>query len=431
MDAGTFLDRLEGYAARWRSVGGFLRLSLLIGIALAVATAWMGFDRRASMLTAVGGFVVWLAVWLIASRRVILPSNRMTVVVAFDVDVEGQRQYNRILDMLDVAVTDLRLQSPIRLLFGEPRLLRSGESAIRYVKRFSVHLVVWGNSRFGQDRGKRILKFLVKHTFILGPTTKAVLDQLARDYSLLAAGRTWTIEELNDLNDTEILAEDLLEITLAFIGYSLYLAEKFEDGVSVFRRVLSGLRGRNKDLSDPAVVRFTEVMHAGITRIAFAAHREGQHGKAVSLLEPLAPAYPENIDLRMTLARAAFYDGDMKKAVHYTTEIGRINENHPSVPVNRAFFAIKQRNFEEVRHWYDRLLATKQWQDDILPSVVEYLEERYREEPDEHAYLYGLAIVGGYDDVSVMRQDLTEFLRRTEHRPDYEVLRSRAQQLLN
>jgi hypothetical protein len=66
----------------------------------------------------------------------------------------------------------------------------------------------------------------------------------------------------------------------------------------------------------------------------------------------------------------------------------------------------------------------------MIPSVSEFLEERYDEEPHEHGFLYGLAIVNGLLDRSVMLADLKAFLDHTEGRSEYGPMHARAGQLI-
>jgi len=383
------------------------------------------------MYAAVIVVTVWLVIWLLGSARLLLPSSRETVIVSFDVDVEGQRAFNRICDSLRRAFKAIPLSQPIRLVFTGPGVVEDIASASKFIERQSATVVVWGKSEFGQINGEKVLIFEVNHTFAMREALSKNFEQLKADIALLYPGGDWKIKEVNDLVDTKAVADGLLEIALALIGIDLYLRGRTKDGVQVFQTVVEKALHRARNSDNEVVKRYRDILHGGIIREGILAHQRGDQMTAIELLLPLLPKHSESIPLLLTLARAYYYVGNEKNAVHYTMEIGRIDRAHPAVPASRAFFSIRKRNYEEVKRWYDRLLSAKRVDKyDLLPSISTFLDERYEEEPNEHAFLYGLAIVNGIQDPLILKSDMQEFLSRTESQEEYAPLRKRAGELV-
>jgi tetratricopeptide (TPR) repeat protein len=168
-----------------------------------------------------------------------------------------------------------------------------------------------------------------------------------------------------------------------------------------------------------------------MARSAFASHEAGDHETTVGLLSELLPEYPTNIDIRLTIARAFFYLGEIKAAVQQTNDILRIDRSNPAAFTNQAFFSIMRKKYDDAGKWYARLRASRRALTVPLETVTKFLEERYEESPDEHAYLFGIAIVNGLDDPAAMRVDLDEFLEKSNSRAEYAPLRKRAVELLS
>jgi hypothetical protein len=132
----------------------------------------------------------------------------------------------------------------------------------------------------------------------------------------------------------------------------------------------------------------------------------------------------------MVLALTNYLLGNLPEALRLTEEIRKIDKHHTTVSINNAFFGILQKNYERTKFWYDVLMKQKKLMDVDIFSVVTFLDEEYRNNPSEHAYLYALGVVNGCIDPTTVKANLQRFLRLTSHRTEYEVLRVRARELL-
>lgn len=424
------LQNVSGYAVRWRTRGGFFR----IGGALLLVTWQIQalLKLPTSWLSAIAFLVsiVWLIWWLIGSGRIPVPRRGKTIVFAIDLEVEVERNFGRIFQGLMRAVADLSLSQPLRLRRIDPAIVQTTSRAEWYLKNFHAAEVIWGRALAGKAANRQIHRFEVHWLWCLPSDSNQTAETVLADLKLLEHGRKWTIEEVNELVDVEVLAEDFLEMSLAIIGILLLMEGSLEDAANVLRRVEVGLGKHASPHLGAKIARIRQILHSTEFSLALEAHERGDHAKAVKILERLLPSYPKDFGYRTTLARAYFLAGDAEAAKRCTDELAQLDQSSPAVYVNRAFFCIREKKYKRAGEWYDKLMRSKRDKLGVLPSVSEFLEEQYEADPSEHAYLYGLAIVNGLVDPSVLAEDLKHFLDATAGRAEYAPLRASAEALL-
>ncbi len=378
--------------------------------------------------------LLWTGLWWYGTSRIVVPSSRPTIAFCFEVELEGERNYRKVIRKIRKQLSDLELDRDIRVLQVGPGAVASATDAERYCAKFGIQQVVWGIADYGTIKGKELLKFDVNHFLALSEMIEQNLNLLKRDYAILRDGRPFTIQNEESLIDVEVVADDFLEISLGLIAIQALIRGATNDAVKILSLVVPRLQARNqraatKERSAQAR-RLAEILHGAMMRSAVASHEAGDHAATVSLIQKLLPAYPTNINIRLTIARAFFYLGDIKAAVQQTSDVLRIDKSNPAAFTNQAFFSILRKKYDEAGKWYERLRASRHALSVSLETVTKFLDERYEEAPNEHGYLFGLAIVNGLDDPAAMRADLQEFLEKTETRPEYASLRKRANEIL-
>ena len=421
------LETLSGYAFRWRTRAGLLS----VGVTLLVATSQVfkvGTVAFASGAIAVS--LTWLVIWSIGSGQLWIPRAGKTIVLSIKVDVEAERNFNRIIESLKSAIRSLPLAQPLQLQRIGFDQIRDDRTADRYLENDGVAQVIWGHALAGKANNEQIQKFELH--WHQQTRANVNVNAIVSDVALLSQGRSWTIAEVNELVDVSVIAEDFLEMSLAIIGIMLLLDGNIRDGAVVFARVVRGLQqhhGQNPTRTQQ-IKRFDDILQTTQLAVAADAHSRGDHAVAIAILVPLLTRFPNDIDLRLNLARAYFCAGDRKAAVRSTNEIAEIDKSHPAVFANRAFFCILEKKYKRAGEWYRKLIGSGREKRGVLTSVSAFLEDRYNEEPEEHAYLYGLAIVNGIVDPSVLADDLSRFMDLTQGMSAYEPLRQSAKKLL-
>jgi tetratricopeptide (TPR) repeat protein len=425
-----FFSLLAGYAVRWRTKGGLARISVILLAATGEAHRVVGAPTAAFIYTGPAVLLSWLAIWLIGSGRVPLPPRKKTIAFAIDVEVEAERNFNRIFRRLSTTFDSLRLSQPLAVKRIASDLVNTERDADRYVQNYGVTQVVWGRAISGTAANVRIQRFEVHWLQRVPPGVN--VDSVISDLKLLERGRKWSIAEVNDLIDVEVVAEDFLEVSLAIVGILFVLERNYEDAATLFKRVVDGLDQHHPagPARQPKLDRFREIYNATRLGIAARAEQAGDYAKAVYVLEDLLPVHSRDFQYRLVLARASFLAGDFEAAVRHTNEAAAIDQSNPAIYANRAFFCIRNAKYKKAGDWYDKLARSRRDKLDVLRSVSEFLENEYEQNPNEHAYLYGMAIVDGLIDPSVLVPELQRFLDATRSLAQYEPLRASATLLI-
>lgn len=380
-------------------------------------------------------FLLWTFIWYIGSSRVIIPlSNKKTVVFSFNVDAEGKRNYSRILIDLSHKLEELQLSSRIRIINAAPDLISNTQQATKYRENKKVDIVVWGKSFYGNLNEKKVLKFEVNHTCVVSEGLKQKPQLFFSDLAVILQRRKWTVDELNELADVKIVADDFLETCLFIIGIYYYDEKSLDDAICVFEAILPTLKAKAIDTEDNFRIIQEGRVNAMLTELYFLkaqiADSSGDHPTAVFLLSKILLYVPNKIPVLINLARSYYLSGDFSNAQKCTKEMRQIDKKHPGIFLNNAFFGIIQKNYERVRFWYDEILKLTSIRDIDLFSVITFLDDEYKKYPAEHCFLYAFGIVNGYIDPNRRKIDLRRFLKLTKDRPEYEVLRRRAKELL-
>lgn len=426
-------EKLLPFLKEWKTRKGFFVVISLLLLSFVYSKIPLTFYSYSVFIVVL---LLWIIIWFIGSGRVVIPvSGKKVIVMSFKVDAEGQRNYSRILADLSRKIGELQLSNKIRIINATSDLIENKQRAAEYRKKNGVDLVVWGKSFYGNLDGKRVLKFEVYHTCVVSESLKEKFQLFFSDLTVILQDRKWTVDELNELADVKIVADDFLETCLFIIGIYYYDEKNLDDAICVFEAILPTLKAKAIiNRTDFRVIQEGRV-NAILAELYFLkaqiADSKGDHKTAISLLIKIIPYAPIKLFVLINLARSYYLDGDFFNAQRCTKEMRKLDKKHPGVFLNNAFFGIIQKNYERVRFWYDEILKLSAVRDIDLFPVITFLEDEYGKSPSEHSFLYALGIVNGYIDPKRRKVDLQRFLKNTRNRSEYEVLRRRAKELLN
>ena len=423
MNLSDLIELIPYLLRRWKT-----RIGLVLGTVVVIVLTGTGLGVLLVL--------VWFLVWLFGSRRILLPRpSKRTVVFSFKVDREGERNYKRVLSEIQSQFDQLGLSSRIRVLIGASDLIANRPAAHRYRDRWDVDLVVWGKSLYGYLQEKKVLQFQVMHTTRVSGGSAKGLENYLSEVGLFVANRKWTINELNELKDVVVVADEFFETILGIIGINLWVKSEVDDSLAIFEGVLLRMKQRVQQEETSLDIQRSRHVEDIVCELSYQKAIEdmehADYSRAIQLLERIESALPRNTRILMCLANAWYHSGNLDKAKDYTWAIGRIDKRHPAVAMNVAFFAILEKNYSRAGYWYGHLLKIKKLKEVNPLTVAAFLENEYQDHPEEHALLYGAAIVNGLLDPEIKQRDLQEFLRRTKGRPEYSPLRNRASAILS
>ncbi len=431
--AKLLIDKLYPYFIQWKTKKGYFSQLILICLACFYFNL---FNSVLFILIAGTVVLLWTVTWWILSGRLLARTlSKKTVVLCFDVDMEARKNYERVVSEMRVKLKDLDISKKVRIIDIGSDIITDRIKAHRYRELCNVDIVVWGKTFYGNLENQRVSKYQVHHTFSISETLKQNLEMFLADLGIILLRRKWLISELNELVDVSVVSDNFFETCLLIIGIYYYDERNFLDSIKIFEAILLTLNMKQKADQSPEYVLQISRISALLTGLyyiqASIEHEAGNHRVAINFLSKIPQHVPNKIFIFMMLARAYYLLGDFHNAQKYTNEIKSINKKHPAVPINHAFFGIIQKNYDRTRFWYDQLLKLNNFTDVDIFSVITFLDEEYRKNPSEHAFLYALGIVNGFVDPITRKNNLQRFLRLTKNRTEYGVLRKRSQELLS
>jgi len=430
----SIISKLISYLLKnWQTFKGFWAAAILLFLS-AISLGSLGLSFNFSAIFVSLSLILWSGIWIYSSGRIILPSNKKTVILCFDVDWDGIKNYRKVINKIINSIAEVGLDKKIRIKTISHDLISTKKKAHKYRGSRKVDLIIWGKTDYGYRNNEKVLIFELQHTLYISKSLSEKLNLFLTDVSLILAKKDWEIKEINELEEYKIVANNFLETILFIIGIYFYDEGQLNDSIKIFEFLLPVLTQKEKVKK---IVEFQ--IQSGRVRTLLVEqyflygrilHDNGKIPEALEYLKKIPEKVPNPIPLYIMLARVSYLNGDEKNANYYTEKIRKINKRHPSVCLNYAFFGIKQKNYDRVKFWYDEFIKQKVIVDIDIMSVVTFLDEEYSKCPTEHAYLYALGIVNGFLDLLKRKRDLQRFVRLTKNRSEYLVLQNRAKELI-
>lgn len=419
----------------WKTIKGYWIAIVLIIVLF--TSIYIQFGEIILLIPFIVSLFIWTITWSLQSGRIILPTKKKTLVLSFLVDDEARKNYKKVIDSLKSIVANLYLDKNVKIIKGSEDLIDNKVEAHKYREKTNVDLIVWGKTEYGNISGKRFTKFNLNHTIAISPSLRNKLDYFKADVSLILLKKKWTIDELDDLNDIYVVADDLFESCLFIIGLFYFDERLFDDSIKIFESlhqivIRRANKQKNIDIESLAQIgRINAFLADSYFIKALELRQSDRIVETIKYLEKIPKFIPNKIPLYMELARCHYLLDDMSKAEMYTRKISKINKKHPAVSLNNAFFRIKQKKYPSVRFWYDELLKCKDL-DEINPGeVISFIEKEYQKDTTEHAFVYGMAILNHFLDETLISSGLEKFLSLTKDKSEYLTLKQKAIELLN
>ena len=430
----SIIPKLTSYFLKnWRTTKGFG-----IGVLLIFLFELSLHNLELTIIHEIISFLIflicWLFIWVYFSGRIILPSSKKTVVLCFNVDWDGIKNYKRVINKIINSLEEARLDQKIRLKIISYDIISNKQEAHKYREAKNVDLIIWGKTDYGNKNGVKVLLFEVLHTIGLSKNLSNKLNLFLADLTLIFAKKNWEIKEINELEEYKIVASNFFETILFIIGIHYYEKEQLADSIKIFEYLLPIMQKKQEKENIVEYKIQLGRIHTLLVEQYFLygriLHDNGKIPESIEYLKRIPEQVPNPIALYIMLARVSYLNDDEKSANHYTEKIRKMNKRHPAVCVNYAFFGIKQKNYDRVKFWYDEFIKQKVIIDIDLMSVITFLDEEYSKNPTELAFLYALGIVNGFLDPLKRKRDLQRFIRLSKNRSEYQMLNKRAKEII-
>jgi hypothetical protein len=105
------------------------------------------------------GIIIWLVYWILKTGRLLLPTNKYTVVFCVKTDDKSDKHYSKVIQKLRSEIDSLNISSTLHFIEIAPDIIESKHDAESYRETRQVDLVIWGNAYTETVDGKIVVNF--------------------------------------------------------------------------------------------------------------------------------------------------------------------------------------------------------------------------------------------------------------------------------
>ena len=394
-----------------------------------------------------------LIFWLIWSGR-FFPFWQRRRVVAFCIERKNARihnYYTQSLDLLRSFVAQCGLSNEIEIKDVGYDLITNDKEAQKFVMRKGVSVVFHGRLFLDQENGNFIHHYNFNVTWRNPPQISEQIAKLIEvDANLFYSNRNWNIKELDSKNDQQKVAGGFAEIVLFLVVISQITDKKstaknieiLEKLSAIISRANAGVNVTLKSgeivpvEAIPflrqgrvnALLRDLYLDYAGIC-IRNADYKTAQRLLTSALLIPSDPA--GQISVLVPLAVSCYHLGQIDLAKKYSQQIGDIDNGNAHSLVNLAFLEIIEQNYDASASYYRRYVLGQNHNEQLVTQVVEFLNERSKEMPQERGLLFALGVLNfAYLDHEQGKADLSKFVSDVSSERKYRQMANFSNHLL-
>lgn len=392
------------------------KLGLSISIAFVIIVCvWQKIDN---FMVIFGVITLLTITWTFISGRILLPSKKITIAFSLKaISPESHQIIEQTILKLEEKLKQLNSNDQFRLIQIGTDLFSSNVQAEKYLKRKKISLIIHGNVWNGKKENSYIfdLKNFSFSYLIAAAKDSMQYQNIQKDVNLMLVNRDWRIEEINSLTDLEKVSNNLLEITLSIIAIALvtYSEKHTELSISLIEILLPGLDSHLKPEEKKIIIKENNTAEISLNLLRSGRLRTILHECYLiagnnylgnydftrahkHFLKSLA-LNVDPIKSSIGLARTFYHLKDIENAIRYTENIRTISKHNPVYYLNIAFLSIEMQKYEESDKAYEDLRKHFKCnsQDDrfTISSVLEFLEDRIIEKPEETALLYAKGVI--------------------------------------
>lgn len=391
-------------------------------------------------------FIVSLALfvwWLFHSGRVFLRNSNFTVVFCLKgKEAKGSRYIQNAISMLKDSLDRLGLLEKFRIVLAGEDIVNSQKEAYKYREKYNIDLVIWGEV-FSGGKGNanneacdfKGLLFTYKIPPVVNRSNLS--NVFKTGINIAIQNRDWNVYEVNSLPDTEKIAAHLSEIIMFVLGLIYCQDKEFaEDSIvileSLFKQLNEATRAERPEVKEkgkevkmnPGVFRKARVLGLLLnvySNLGIYYTNNANHRKALFYLNKYLSYDKENTEVLSSLALSSYYIGDLPSARKYTEKIGKIDKDNPIFAVNRAYFAIIDKNYSDTLSIYKKIINKNfQIEASTVIEVIAFLDERKSEKPKELAYDFTIGLLNYYHcQRDLGTKELRQFVKQAKKNDEY------------
>lgn len=387
------------------------------------------------ILLSIAGFIFWLFL----SGRCYFPSDKILIGISLkSFNPNSQSVINITLMRLKDQLKALNLLNLFKIVEIGTDAFSSNDEAEKFASKKKLVLVIHGtvyDGKYGDKYSYDLKNFFFTYRVPAVTKESPLFKIIQTDINIICQHRDWNIEESNSIIDIQRVANNLFEIVLSIIAIALcHSAQYINLSIQLMERLLPILE--NQISVEERKINFSK--EKAIAKVPLKVLRSGRLRAillncylAIAEIFILEKRYTEAIDAvnkglesgadkytsYASLAVAAYHQYGLEKAIEYTDKMDAVRKNTIVIDLNRAFFSIKKKQYDEAVKYYDSAKGKYKKANDefLILKVLYFLNERFQEDKTELAYKYAIGVLTyNFLDKSKGKDKLLNFLQHAE-----------------
>lgn len=379
--------------------------------------------------------IIHFLIWLV-KRIFFYKSDIKTIAFAIKTEEKSKEYYNEIIKRFMELVKERNLYSfvkikklPSDVVFND---LKEAES---FISRKRIGVLVWGKTFEGNENNSPLTTFKIKISYQYLSKNKEE-KKFISDISNATKRKYWKVwQPQSDFNLT-VVSKNIFEISLFTLGKCLLTVPNVNhltEAVKIFENLKEILKDRKTDDDFPNLKIVKEKTNATLLDAYLVFSKWYWYKKdfpeSIKYAEKAIKFDENNFIAHQNLAICKWLDGDEKGARYHTKRAWKIKPGNPTTRLNRAFFHIYDKKFEQGIKEYKKV---KYVGETNIIDVIEFIEN----ESEKNKNNLGLLFISGWLDIEYVDKKrgvkkLKDFLLKSKGNKEYFILTKEAEKVLN
>lgn len=418
------------------SVVAFVVLS---GLLLGLGALGVEFGTLINVLVVIVGEVAVLVAWVFKWSRLYDP-DVMSVGFAVKARPESRQYYNDLKTSFRRSIDELNLTEVVKIQeLPSDITFTDKKAAEQYISNKGLRVLFWGDAMPGSaGDGVEVTRFNLRVSYQHGPIPEAAQKDLQAILATENQRVVWDIQKTNTFGSMDIVAGNVLEMSLYSLGLCLATVRQERyvvAAVAVLERLHAILASRQPDANFPNLMsvkaRIVAMLKGNYQSLRIYYYNDQfKLDEAWDIAQRNLALTPNDFGSNQDAAVLAWLRGEKTLARQYTAEAHRINPRNPLVRINLAFFDFCDGKYSAGLIKYKNIKKKDVAGLTNMVRTVNVILEEY-DATHNPALLFAAGWLNiHFSDSDLGRSELTDFMSEASNDAKYKVLCDEANRLL-
>lgn len=361
-------------------------------------------------------FIIILVVWLISTNRIVSPkTNKFTLGLFLNVDEDNTEK--TIKKIVSKTINEIKSEYPgIKLILKPINYSKTKQAFRNHVTKnsHSYDTCIYASVDSGNRQNKSGIKdeivqinditFIGKFNIYDNLKIFKTSISLSKDLKFRNLNKKWSYIESNSFDDKKNLKENLKDTILFYSGIYLIYLNKTQQALEILKTLHNPDDSKVKIIhSEKKIIgnqklfssaRLNEILLSLFIFNSSNSYSKNNLDKAYNDLiecERIFGRHPYSYEHYIPLARYSYELGKFEDAIKYTLLAKQIKHYGTEIYLNEGFFAILDKNEDELLRNYNQLRKTYNHQKSMVnfTEVIGWLENKKQNENILFEYALG------------------------------------------